>query len=186
MAWLKMNENSLFAILMRKGWWVSGLVAAGVFGVARIFMPWDFSAFVAAPFAIISLYVAWKQIMAPGPARIAKTVEKLRAMSWDEFSAAIESAYRREGYVVNRINNPHADFEVVRELHHTLVACKRWKAGRTGIEPLRELEAAREKHEAHYGFYVATGEVSEQARAFAAEKKIKIVEGADLVLLMRV
>ena len=186
MAWLKMNENSLFAILMRKSWWVSGLVAAGVFGVARIFMPWDFSAFVAAPFAIISLYVAWKQLMAPGPARIAKTVEKLRAMSWDEFAPAIEAAYRREGYVVNRIDSPHAELEVVRELRHTLVACKRWKAGRTGIEPLRELEAAREKHEAHYGAFVATGEISEQARAFAAQKKIRIVEGAELASLMRV
>jgi hypothetical protein len=68
LAWLKMHDNSLFAILMRKGWWVSGLVAVGVFGAARIFMPWDFSAFVAAPFAIISLWVAWKQLRAPGPA----------------------------------------------------------------------------------------------------------------------
>ena len=185
MAWLKMHDNSLFAILLSKGWWVSGLVAVAVFGAARIFMPWDFSAFVAAPFAIISLWVAWKQLRAPGPARIARTVEKVRAMSWDEFAAALEAAYRREGYTVSRIDGGQADFELVRELRHTLVVAKRWKAGRTGIEPLRELDAAREKREAHEGVYVVTGEVSEQARKFAAEKRIRILEGAELATLMR-
>jgi restriction system protein len=186
MAWLKMHDNSLFAILLNKSWWVSGLVAAGVFGVARIFLPWDFAAFVSGPFAAISLYVMYRQIRTPGAARIAKTNEKLRAMSWDEFAAAIEAAYRREGYAVSRIAGGQADFELVRELRHTLVVAKRWKAGRTGIEPLRELDAVREKREAHAGFYVVTGEVSAQARVFAAERKITIVEGAQLAELMRI
>jgi restriction system protein len=67
----------------------------------------------------------------------------------------------------------------------TLVACKRWKAMRTGIEPLRELDGARRAMTENGGaaecIYVATGEVTAQARAFAAERNIRVVEGAELV-----
>ncbi len=69
--------------------------------------------------------------------------------------------------------------------YSTLVACKRWKAVRTGVEPLRELQAAREAREAHHCVYVATGEITDQARAFAMEKKISLVQGADLATLLR-
>lgn len=186
MAWLKMHDNSLFAILLRKGWWVSALVAAGVFGVVRIFMAWDFALLVAGPFAAISLYVMYKQLRAPGAGRIAKTNGKLRAMSWDELAPLLEAAYQREGYRVNRLNGGLTQFELVKEMRHTLVAAKRWKADRTGVEPLRELQAAREKHEAHEVQFIATGEVTAQARAFAAANRIRIVEGASLTELMRI
>ena len=63
-------------------------------------------------------------------------------------------------------------------------ACKRWKATRTGIEPLRELEEACRAREAHGCIYVAAGEVTEGARAFAAQKSIRLVQGAELAKLL--
>jgi restriction system protein len=182
---LKMHENSLFSILLRKPFWVSALVAAAIFGLLRYFLPWEFALFAAAPFIAISAWVAWKQLRAPSAARIAKTVEQLREQSWDDFARAVEEAYRREGYAVSRLGDPRADFELVRGAYSTLVACKRWKAVRTGIEPLRELQAAREAREAHHCVYVATGEITGQARAFAAESKISLVQGAELASLLR-
>ena len=182
---LKMHENSLFAILLRKAWWVSGLVAAAIFGVLRFILPWEFAVFAAAPFIAISAWVAWKQVQAPSAARIAKTLERLRAQSWDEFSRHMEEAYRRDGYTVSRLADARADFELVQGPRSTLVACKRWKAMRTGIEPLRELEAARQSREAHFCIYVATGEITEQARAFAAEKRINLLQSIELATLLR-
>src|SRR6267142_4172131 len=93
-------------------------------------------------------------------------LELVRAMSWDEFSATMEQAFRRDGNTVKRLSGG-ADFELVQGSRSTLVACKRWKAMRTGIEPLRELEDARRAREAAECIYVATGEVTAQARAFA-------------------
>lgn len=183
---LKMHENSLFAILLRQAWWISGLVAIATFGLLRLILPWEFASFAALPFVAISAYVAWKQLRAPGAGRIAKTVDRLRGQSWEEFAGAMEAAYRREGFQVTRLEGGRADFELVRGARHTLVASKRWKATRTGIEPLRELEAAREAHEAHECVYVSVGEITQQARAFALEKKIRVMEGADLVLLLGV
>jgi restriction system protein len=182
---LKMHDNSLFAILLRQGWWVSALVAAAIFGVLRFFMPWDFSLLVALPFIGIAGYVAWKQLQAPSSARIEKTLEQLRAQTWDDFSRVIEQAYRRDGYTVSRIGDARADFELVQGPYTTLVACKRWKAIRTGIEPLRELQAVREAREAHHCVYIATGEVTDQARAFAVEKRINLLQGRELATLLR-
>ena len=177
---LRMHDNSLFAVLLRSPWWVAGLVAAGAFGATRIFLPTELAVFGAAPFAVIAVYVAWQQLRAPSARRIAATLERLRAMSWDQFAAAIEKGFSRDGYTVSRLRGKGADFELVKDARSTLLACKRWKATRTGIEPLRELEEARRKSEAGGCIYVATGEVTAQARAFAAERGIQILEGAEL------
>jgi restriction system protein len=176
---LEMHRNSLFAVLLRSPWWISGLVAAGLFGLIKLFLAMEFAFFAALPFIVIALYVLWKQLRAPSSRRIAATLERVRAMSWDEFSAAIEEAFRRDGYSVKRIT-AGADFELEKSSRSTLLACKRWKARTTGIEPLRELEAARRKREAPECIYVATGEVTAQARAFAAERNIRVLEGAEL------
>ena len=177
---LRMHDNSLFAVLLRSPWWVAGLVAAGAFGATRVFLPAEFAVFAAAPFAVIAIYVAWKQVRAPSGRRIAATLERLRAMSWDEFAQAMEKGFSRDGYAVKRLGGKGADFELVKEARSTLLACKRWKATRTGIEPLRELDEARRAGEAAGCIYVATGEVTAQARAFAAERSIQVLEGAEL------
>jgi restriction system protein len=67
----------------------------------------------------------------------------------------------------------------------TLVACKRWKAMRTGIEPLREFDAATSAHGAFSRMYVAAGEVTDNARAFAEQKKIRLVQEEELARLLR-
>jgi restriction system protein len=65
------------------------------------------------------------------------------------------------------------------------VDCKRWKATRTGIEPLREFHAAGEKSEAQDLIYVAAGEVTDNARAFAKQKSIRLIGDAELAELVR-
>ena len=182
---LTLNENSLFAILLRSPWWASALGAVAVFGVARMFVPAGFAVFAASPFIVITAWVAWKQLRAPSARGIAVRLQRLRAMSWDEFAQAIEKGFSRDGYTVKRLGGKGADFELVQGSRSTLLACKRWKATRTGIEPLRELEDARRAFmekggEAAACIYVATGEVTAQARAFAAERSIQVLEGAEL------
>ena len=181
---LKLHQNSLFAVLMRSPWWISALLAIAIAGGLRFFLPVGFALFAAAPFIAIALYGCWKQLRAPSAGSIAKTLDQARAQSWDEFSAAIEAGFAREGYTVKRLAAP-ADFELAKGPRTALVACKRWKAMRTGIEPLRELEAARAAREAHECIYVAAGEVTEQARAFAAQKHMRLVDGAELAKLLR-
>ena len=180
---MRMHENSLFAVLLRSPWWASALAALGLAGGLRLFIPDIYAVFAALPFAVIAAYVAWKQLRAPSAERIAGTLERVRAMPWPEFADAMEAAFRREGYTVNRLG-AQADFELVQGWRSTLVGCKRWKATRTGIEPLRELDAARRAREAQGCIYVATGEVTAQAAAFAAEKNIRLLQGAELARML--
>jgi restriction system protein len=184
---MKMNPNSLFAILLRSPWWISIAVGAALVAFARAVLPEAYAPygmFAALPFFGIGGYAGWKQLRTPSAARVAATLEALRALPWDEFSAALADAFVREGYGVKSVNLAGAEFEITRLRRVTLVGCKRWKVARTGIEPLRELAAARKAHDAHECAYVAAGEVTDNARAYAAENGIRLIEGIELAKLL--
>jgi len=180
---MKMHQNSLFAMLLRSPWWMSLLVAGAGVAIAKIFLPWGYAIFGGTPFFVIAAIAAWKQLREPSEERVEKTLEKVRAMPWDEFAEALEAAFRKQGYEVTRLNGPHADLELKRNGDITLVACKRRKAMRTGTEPLRELATARDKIEARECIYIAAGEVTAQALEFAAGKRVRVIHGAELAKL---
>jgi restriction system protein len=144
-----------------------------------------YAIFVSLPFIGIGSYAGWQQLRAPSAASIAATLEALRALSWDDFSSAIEDAFRRDGYGVTRLNAADADFELTKAGRVSLVGCKRWKVARAGVEPLRELDAARHAREAHECIYVAAGEITDNARAFAAGKNIRLLHDTELAKLFR-
>ena len=178
---LKMAENSLFAILLRSPWWASVIAALAVFGVVRLFMHEGFALFAASPFIVIAAVAGWKRLRTPGGARLEAALARLRAMTWEEFAAALEAGFRRDGYVVKRLEGGAADFELEKAGRMSLVAAKRWKAAQTGIEPLRDLHAAGTAHDC---VYVSVGELTQNAGAFAAEKKIRLVARVELVSLI--
>jgi restriction system protein len=182
---LEMHKNSLFAVLLRSPWWISLAVAAGVVAGMRLLLPDIYALFGAAPFLVIAGAAAWQQLRAPSAGKVARSLEALRAKPWDEFAAALESAFRRDGYTVNRLDGRDADLELTRAGRVLLVSCKRWKVARTGIEPLRELLAARRRRDAHDCMYVAAGEVTENALAFAAQYGIRLLRGAELAALLK-
>lgn len=184
---LKMSRNSLFAILLRSPWWISIAIAAGLIVASRALLPLDyfpFGVFAAIPFIGIGAMAGWKQMRAPSPVRIARTLDAVRAMAWNDFADAIEAAFRADGYLVTRLHGQVADFEMVKGGRTVLLAGKRWKVTRTGIAPLRELVAASQAHDAHECLYVATGEITDNARRFAADNRIRIVSGPELARLM--
>jgi len=184
---LKMAENSLFAILLRSSWWISVAIAAGIVVVAGALLPTDyriFGPFTALPFAVIAAVAGWRQFKAPSPARIEQTVETLRTLTWPILCEELEAALRRDGWVVAPVKTPGADFALSRGGRRSLLACKRWKVARTGVEPLRELRAAMDADDAHTGIYVSVGEVTDKARQYAAANEISLMQGPALAALM--
>ncbi|MBK9114431.1 MAG: restriction endonuclease [Betaproteobacteria bacterium] len=182
-----MNENSLFAILLRSPWWVSMAIAAAVTALAVALMPESWRVFgivTGAPFFVIGCIALWKQLQRPSAARVARTTEALRAMAWPEFADVLEAGYRADGAIVTRIRADAADFTVKKQWRITLVSGKRFKVARTGVEPLRELLAAKDAHEAHDCAYVTLGEVSDNARKFAADNRIGLIGGPELAALL--
>jgi restriction system protein len=181
---VKLRKDSLFAVLMRARWWVSVLVALGVFALARLILPAGFALFATLPFIVIAVVVAWKEMRQPRGARLDAALERMRAMSWEEFAAGVEDGFRRQGYAVSRAQGI-ADFELEKDGRVSLVCARRWKAARTGVEPMKELAGAAEKRGAGDCVYVVAGEVSDQARRLAEEKRVTLMEGAGLYSLVK-
>ena len=173
---------------MRSPWWISALAAAGIFGATRLFLAVEFAAFAALPFVVIAAWAAWQQLRTPSAGRIAAALERLTAMSREGFTAALEQGFRGQGYKVSRParsdEGAQVDLELRRDGKVSLVGCRRWKAVRTGVEPLRELHAAGRAREAHELIYVTAGEITGQARAFAEQNKIRLLHGAELAGLV--
>ena len=182
-----MSENSLFAYLLRSSWWVSFVAAMAISLAARFLLPEEYALYAlsfAFPFVVTGAIAAWRQWRVPGAGRVAATVETVGAMSWREFSALMAQAFQNDGAQVTRSQGA-ADFTLVKAGRTTLVSCKRWKAASHGLEPLRELEAAREAAGAHAAIYVATGNLTDNARRFAAVHRIALLQGQELTRLLR-
>lgn len=179
-----MPKETLFSILSRSPWWLSVLIAAAMFALVRLFLP-DIAAFFAAvPFLALAGYAGWRQSRVPSATNVEETLGKLRAMSWENFSAVIGEAFRRDGYTVTDIPGSAADLELRRNGRVSIACCKRWKVAHTGVGPLRELHAAMQGRDADACVYVAAGDFTANARAFATEKAIRLLNGAELVTLV--
>ncbi len=183
------HPNSLFARLLRSPWWVSAALAAVLFAMTRLLLsrfdqPGLYAFFVSLPFAVIACWVGAKQLRAPSAAKLAARLEALRALDWPAFALEVEETYRRDGYEVVRLPGPDADFEVAKGGRRALLACKRWKANRIGVEPLKALVAETAARDAHDCAWLAAGELSEAARAYAAQKGVRLIEGTGLALAL--
>ena len=105
------------------------------------------------------------------------------ALPWEAFCTALEEGFKRDGYAVKRAHGG-VDLVLTHKGLVTPVACKRWKAARTGIEPLREFDAATRDQGAHGRMYIAAGEITETARAFAEQRQIRLLQGDELAKLL--
>jgi restriction system protein len=183
----KMSENSLFAVLVRSSSWISFAIVIVISLVAYYLVPVQFKVAIfatAVPFVITGLIAAWKQAKVPGRARVEATVATLNAMSWRDFSALMEQAFQRDGFVVTRTTGA-ADLMLVKAGRTTLVSCKRWKAASHGLEPLRELKDLRRAQEAREAIYVCVGNLTDNARQFALDNKVTLMQGTELTQLLR-
>jgi restriction system protein len=185
---LKMKKNSIFGLLLRAPWWASGGIALVIATVAWAVLPRQYAVygiFSGMPFLVVCIMVLWRGRGVPSDARALEILQAVRAMSWKDFSAEIQRALASDGFAVNPIAHPHADFSITSGGRRALVSCKRWKAASNGIEPLRELHQAALADDADYSFYITAGEFTPNAMQFAVDNKMRLVHGAGLAKLLR-
>lgn len=183
-----MAENSLFAILLRSPWWASLALAVLLAAIARLALPDKYAIagmLGSAPFVVIAAIAASRQWRAPSAAQTERALRQLHALSAAEFAAVIEAAFAKPGHAVQRLRSSAADFEVRHGARGTLVCHRRWKAARTGIEPLRELAAEQQRREADDAIYIGGGEISDKARAFAKQAAIRLLDLPELARTIR-
>ena len=178
-----MAKNTLFHILLRQPWWITVLVAFAIFWIAHAILP-PVAPFVALPFAVLAVYIAFVQFRRGGPLDEAGTLATLRTMPWERFSAVVADAYRRQGYRVTPENGRGYDFKLEKDGRVTLLQCRRWKVNQVGAGPIRELAQAVDRNEASRGICLAAGEFSAPARSAAASEPVTLLSGSELVALI--
>ena len=138
------------------------------------------------PFFAVGCIAAWRQWRAPSAARTSAMQASLQAMPWRALADALEAAWIAQGYQVERLApGGAADFVLSRGGQIQLASARRWKAAHHGVEPLRELHAMMQKRAVPAGLYLlGQGELSENARLFARDHGLTIVQGDALAQLL--
>jgi len=182
----KLNERSLFAVLLRSPWWVSLLIVL-LFGLAaRALLPAQYALVVLLgtfPFWVIAVIAAWRQWRAPRGAALEAALARAAAMNWRDFAVWVQASYAREGYTVTRVDGEAADFQLARQDQLRLLSCRRWKAASHGVEALRQLQAACDKLGAR-AVYLSLAPVSEAGERYAGETGMQLLHGPALAQLL--
>lgn len=109
----------------------------------------------------------------------------IRDLSWRGFEELVGEAYRRQGYSVIENSGQGADGGVdivVRKDGETiLVQCKQWKARKVGVRTVREMFGLLNAQGANEAHVVTVGSFTHEAKEFAADKPIRLIDGLRLL-----
>lgn len=125
----------------------------------------------------------WREQKAVEPVSAEALYESL---SPNEFERYVATLFRQKGYQVavrGRSGDHGVDLEVVNAVgRRAVVQCKRYQ-NTVGEEVVRELMGTMLHERVTHGFLVTTAEISEAARAWAADKPITLIDGRTLAAI---
>ena len=117
-----------------------------------------------------------------------RDLDSIKALPWKEFEELIAEAYRRKGYSVveNDGVGPDGGIDLVLKKSGNLflVQCKHWKTQKIDVRVVREMYGLMTAERASGVIVITSGLFTQDAKTFAEDKAIDLVEGyqvADLV-----
>jgi restriction system protein len=198
------RDESIFNLLVNYPWWVSVIVSSVVYVFLKFILPTiEFqnlfiNSFVngISPFAlIIALFLL---IQAPISAinswrkrRLLdkqKDIDSIQGLNWREFEELVGEAYRRQGYAVSE--NPAAgpdegiDLALKKDGNLLLVQCKHWRSTKVGVNIVREVYGVMTTKRATSAVLITSGIFTQEAKNFATDKPIDLVDGGQLLQLI--
>jgi restriction system protein len=198
------RNESLLDLLSRSPWWVSvGLSISSYVGLRHVLPQtashdWvvnSFSKGMAQVAPLISLV-----LLVPAIVSLVNSLRKrrlfdgqrdlqtVRSLSWRQFEELVGEAYRRLGYSVKENAGPGADGGVDLTLRKdgdlVLVQCKQWRAMKVGVKTIRELYGVMTAKNAGSGVVITSGTFTHEARLFAINQPIELVDGKRLAALV--
>ncbi len=197
------DEHILF-VLSQVPWWVSICVALLVYVGLKFVIP---SIPIENPIikavAQTAPRFAWLAVLFLFPAAISvfrsarkrrlvdqqSGIESIRSMPWREFEELLAEAYRRQGYTVkeNLVAGPDGGVDLtIRKNGNTyLVQCKQWRNFKVGVKVVREMFGLMTAQNANGVIIVTSGMFTQEAKNFADRKPIDLIEGNQLLELVR-
>lgn len=116
------------------------------------------------------------------------SIESIRDMSWQDFELLVGEAFRRKGFEVREKGGGGADggidLVLTKNGKKSIVQCKRWKTFSIGVPLIRELYGVMTAERANDCIFVSSGDYTAEARLFAEDKPIWLIDGAELLELV--
>lgn len=132
---------------------------------------------------------AWRRSRASALFDSAAPTVAAKPLSWSEFEQLVAELFRRQGYAVteNLLGGADGGVDLVlrKGTEHALVQCKYWRAQPVGASVVRELKGVMATRGIPCGFVVSSGTFTPQAKAFATEARISLVDGQQLMSMRR-
>jgi restriction system protein len=199
------HKESPLEVLIMAPWWVSAALAV----VAFVGLRWGIPAMSASnPIfkPIANGFSTWAPLVALLFGGVAvtsalfaakrrslvdtqRTLETLRATSWKDFEILVAEAYRRRGFAVDYSlgKGPDGGVDLVlrKDGRTSLVQCKQWKVFAVGAPVIRELFGILTANGADEAIIVTTGRFTDEARDFAAGQPIRLLDGPQLLELVK-
>lgn len=117
------------------------------------------------------------------------SADALSGISWQEFEQLVGEGFRLEGYSVQEQGGARpdggVDLVLRRDNETFLVQCKQWRAFKVGVDVVRELYGVMAARGAAGGFVVTSGMFTEDAKAFAEGRNVRLVDGGKLIGLLQ-
>lgn len=194
------RRESLVDALLVLPWWTSVVVAATAYALLAFAAPLYFASnqytagigivaknnasFVAGFFLLIGLLSLFRALFIKRKFNDLSSIEHIRQLSWRQFESIVGEAFRRRGYAVmeNAVDGADGGIDLVlwKEGAKFYVQCKQWKQPKVGVKPIRELYGVIAASDAAGGFFVASGEYTEEACDFARNCAIELIDGLAL------
>ena len=112
----------------------------------------------------------------------------LDGISWRQFEMLVGEWFRRQGYTVvetGGVADGGVDLVLTRDGETYLVQCKQWKAYKVGVNIVRELLGVMTSRGAAGGFIVTSGVFTQEAKRFASDSNVILIDGTQLFDLIR-
>ncbi|MDO9475515.1 MAG: restriction endonuclease [Pseudohongiella sp.] len=197
------NDNILEQ-LIHLPWWVSVITSATVYIAMTVVIPGlvSQSPLLSAVAQALPKLAPWFALLFLLPAPISwfisrkkrlrldaqRDVDTIKALSWRAFEQLVAEAFRRQGYTVEENATAGADggidIRLVRDGELHIVQCKQWRAQKVGVSIVREMYGILIAENANQVSVITSGTFTQEAKAFAANKPIDLIDGPALLQLI--
>lgn len=199
------RQENIVTLLLQCPWWISAVLAVIAYVMLKFVIPniefqnpiFKSMTSVAPKFAGVAsvFFLLLAGVSAFNLARKRELfnrqsgIDTIRSLSWREFEELLAEAYRRQGYTVreNTSAGPDGGVDIVIEKGRNvyLVQCKQWRNSKVGVNVVREMYGLMAAEKAFGTIIVTSGLFTQEAKNFSHGKSIDLVEGNQLVDLIR-
>lgn len=118
-----------------------------------------------------------------------RTLEDIKSLSWKEFEEFIGSLFEKLGYAVEvtgGLDDGGIDLIIRKEGRTSFVQCKKYQTSKVSLSMVRDFYGAMNANlNFESGYFITTGIFTLEAKHFAEDKPIELIDGSKLMDYVR-